>query len=94
MQAFLDQYFGKENIIQVEQLALAGSNRMYYRVYSSNKTFIACESSNTEENETFFYFSDFFKHHQLPVPQILHISPDRKNIYRKTSARIRCWIPF
>ena len=78
MQQYLEQYFGKENILSVEPLAQAGSNRKYYRVFSGDKTFIACESSNTEENESFFYFTDFFKQHGSPVPQLLQMSKDRK----------------
>ncbi len=78
MQDYIEQYFGKENIVKIEPLVQAGSNRKYYRIFSGDKTFIGCESSNTEENETFFYFSEFFKAHQVPVPTILQISKDRK----------------
>ena len=77
MQQYLAQYFGKEHIQAVESLPQAGSNRIYYRVFSDGNTFIACESSNTNENETFFYFTEYFKQHGSPVPQLLHISPDR-----------------
>ena len=77
MQQYLAQYFGKEHIQAVESLPQAGSNRIYYRVFSDGNTFIACESSNTNENETFFYFTEFFKQHGSPVPQLLHISHDR-----------------
>lgn len=77
MHHYLETYFGKEHISSIEPLAKAGSDRKYYRVTANDQTFIACESLNIAENETFFYFSEFFKQHQIPVPVILHISEDR-----------------
>ncbi|HOZ50332.1 MAG TPA: RNase adapter RapZ [Chitinophagaceae bacterium] len=77
MQIYLENYFGKEQIIKIDPLAKAGSDRQYYRVHLQDQTYIACESKNLEENETFFYFTSFFSSHQIPVPALIDIHVDR-----------------
>ena len=77
MQIYLEKYFGKDQIIKIEPLAKAGSDRQYYRVHLQDETYIACESTNIEENETFFYFTTFFKSHHIPVPSMIDIDTDR-----------------
>lgn len=88
MRIYLETYFGKEHITSIESLAKAGSDRKYYRVTANHQTYIACESSNTEENETFFYFSEFFKQHQIPVPTIYTISDDRTRYIQEDVGQI------
>lgn len=77
MQEFINDYFGKENVLKIDQLAKAGSNRMYFRVHTNDKTYIVCESNNIAENESFFYFSQYFKSYEIPVPEIYKIDESR-----------------
>ncbi|NII24149.1 phosphotransferase [Pseudoflavitalea sp. X16] len=65
---------------RVEVLPQSGSDRRYFRIHTSNKTFIATYGNNIPENETFLYFSRHFREKELPVPQILAINED-KTIY-------------
>jgi len=80
MQSYVENFLGKEPIRNIEPLAKAGSERKYTRIYTGDKTYIVCESSNIRENESFLYFSKFFKEKQLPLPEILFVSPD-KTVY-------------
>ena len=72
--------FSKAEIISIDKLPQAGSERHYFRLYTANKTFIATYGANLKENESFIYFSRHFKKKQLATPEIFCINAD-KNIY-------------
>jgi aminoglycoside/choline kinase family phosphotransferase len=55
---------------RIEMLPPSGSDRMYFRIYSNQKTFIATYNQNVKENKVFIYFSRHFKTMGLPVPEI------------------------
>lgn len=66
-------------IIDIEQLPISGSDRLYFRINSENqKTVIATYSEDKSETNSFLYFSRVFKKHQLPVPEIIAVSGDKK----------------
>lgn len=56
---------------RIEQLPLSGSNRIYFRIFFNNETYIATYNLNIKENKTFIAFSNHFKEKALPVPEIL-----------------------
>ena len=72
----------------VEKLAGAGSNRIYYRLYTDSvqtttsdgdvcpHCVIGCVGTSREENRAFVYLSRHFSDRHLPVPQILAVSDD------------------
>ena len=63
---------------EIETLPLSGSNRQYLRVHHGGQHFIATYNpSNIPENNAFIEFSKHFQRKQLPVPEILHVHPDR-----------------
>ena len=65
----------------VDVLPQSGSDRRYFRLQSADcQTVIATYGLNTQENETFIYFSDHFRERGLNVPQIFSLSED-KTIY-------------
>lgn len=76
----LFQQFSKEPITAVDKLPQAGSERHYFRIHTSNKTFIATYGANLKENESFIYFSKHFRKKQLATPEIFCINTE-KNIY-------------
>ena len=72
---------------RVERLAGAGSNREYYRFYSSDSiaaqedngvpaTVIGVVGTSRDENHAFIYLTHHFTQRQLPVPEILAVSSD------------------
>jgi len=61
---------------RIEKLPQSGSDRIYFRIYSGNETFIATYNNNLQENRTFINFTLHFRQKNLPVPEILAISDD------------------
>lgn len=61
---------------RVEKLPQSGSDRIYYRIYSGDKTYIATHNLNVKETNTFVYFSRHFAAKGLPVPDILAVNDD------------------
>ena len=60
-----------------EQLAGAGSNRVYYRIADTDgTTVIGCVGTSREENHAFITLARHFSKKQLPVPQVLAVSDD------------------
>lgn len=76
----LFEQYSKEPITAIDKLPQAGSERHYFRIYTSDKTFIATYGANLKENESFFYFSKHFRKKQLATPEIFCINAE-KNIY-------------
>src|SRR5882757_1545546 len=62
----------------VDKLPQAGSERHYYRINTTDKTFIATYGANIKENEAFIYFSHHFKKKNLSTPEIFYVSDDKK----------------
>lgn len=60
---------------QVEKIPQSGSDRVYYRV-TGPVTCIATASKNIRENQTFLKFSQHFKSHDCPVPEIFIVNDD------------------
>ncbi|MGN6617753.1 MAG: RapZ C-terminal domain-containing protein, partial [Ilyomonas sp.] len=65
---------------RIEQLPQSGSDRIYFRIYSSSETYIATYNLNVKENNTFIHFSKHFKNKRLPVPTIYAVN-ENKTIY-------------
>lgn len=61
---------------RIEKLQQSGSDRIYYRIFSANKTFIATYNLNIRENKTFIAFAHHFKQHGLSVPTIFCTNDD------------------
>lgn len=76
-QLYLDQFGLPPDAI--EPLPVSGSDRKYYRVSIGKQTAIATINTNTAENNTYFYFTELFRKHGIPVPEIYRISKDRKS---------------
>jgi aminoglycoside/choline kinase family phosphotransferase len=72
--------FSKAEIKSIDKLPQSGSERSYYRVNSSDKTYIATHGVNIKENEAFIYFTDHFKAKKLAVPELICVNDD-KSIY-------------
>ncbi len=61
---------------RIEKLQQSGSDRIYYRIFSANKTFIATYNLNIRENKTFIAFAHHFKQQGLSVPTIFCTNDD------------------
>ncbi|HEX3024852.1 MAG TPA: RNase adapter RapZ [Chitinophagaceae bacterium] len=61
---------------RIEKIPQSGSDRIYFRIYANNETFIATYNLNVKENKTFIYFSNHFKNKLLPVPAIFCVNEE------------------
>jgi aminoglycoside/choline kinase family phosphotransferase len=61
----------------VIQLPLSGSDRVYYRLQSGDRTAIGAYNADITENEAFFSFTETFKSNGLKVPALLKVAPNR-----------------
>ncbi|NCX95234.1 MAG: hypothetical protein EBX41_02275 [Chitinophagia bacterium] len=76
LEKMFQDHFG-EQPAKVEPLTLSGSDRRYFRLHGNGKTAIGTCNPNTQENNTFFYITDLFNKHQIPVPVIYTVNKDR-----------------
>ena len=63
---------------RIEKLPQSGSDRIYFRIYFGDESFIATYNENIQENRTFINFTFHFRQKDLPVPEIFAISDDTK----------------
>jgi len=68
------------SIERIEKLPQSGSDRIYFRIFTVEDTFIAAYNINKRENQTFITFSNHFKEKGLPVPTIIGIN-DKEDVY-------------
>ncbi|MDZ4072034.1 MAG: RNase adapter RapZ [Sediminibacterium sp.] len=61
---------------RIEKLPQSGSDRVYFRIYTADESYIATYNSNQKETNTFIQFSRHFKKAGLPVPEILGVNED------------------
>lgn len=68
----------KEPVLQFEKLPKSGGDRIYFRITTPVKSFIATYNDNTRENETFLYFTNHFHDINAPVPKVFNVHPEGK----------------
>ncbi len=64
----------ENNYKQIIQLQQSGSDRIYFRIYAEDESYIATYNLNVKENKTFIEFSRHFKNLGLPVPEIYAVN--------------------
>ncbi|MEO8821413.1 MAG: phosphotransferase, partial [Ginsengibacter sp.] len=67
-----------EKIISFQKLPKSGGDRIYFRIGTEKKPYIATFDANTKESETFLYFTQHFSKINAPVPEIYSTSEDKK----------------
>lgn len=75
IQGLFEAYL-KQSPQRIAQLPRSGSDRIYFRVFYNDKTYIATYNLNVKENNTFIAFSSHFRNKNLPVPEIYFVSED------------------
>jgi aminoglycoside/choline kinase family phosphotransferase len=68
--------FSKEHIISINKIPQSGSIRIYYRIMTASKSFIATYGINIKENLSFIRFSRHFKTKECPVPEIYAVNTE------------------
>ena len=69
--------YSNATVHSIEKLPQSGSDRIYFRLISSDGSFISTYGKNIKENQTFINFSNHFKKSDCPVPAIFSINDDQ-----------------
>lgn len=77
LEQLFEQHFGIKPT-KIEQLAVSGSDRRYYRLSADGKTAIGTLNGNIAENNTYFYFTELLRKHHINVPEVYLTSKDRR----------------
>jgi aminoglycoside/choline kinase family phosphotransferase len=64
----------------IEKIPQSGSDRIYFRIFTADASYVATFGKNVRENDTFIYFTRHFRSCGSPVPEILAVNGD-KTIY-------------
>ncbi len=68
--------YSNEPILSVNKIPQSGSIRVYYRIQTASKSFIATYGINIRENLSFIRFSRHFKWKKCPVPDIYAVNAE------------------
>ena len=77
LEKLFEEHFEKK-AETIEALAVSGSDRRYYRLTCGKTTCIGTYNTNVAENNTYFYFTELFRKHQINVPEVYKTSKDRR----------------
>lgn len=77
LEKLFEEHFEKKPE-SIEALAVSGSDRRYYRMKNGKTTAIGTYNNNVAENNTYFYFTELFRKHQVNIPEVYRTSKDRR----------------
>jgi aminoglycoside/choline kinase family phosphotransferase len=66
--------YSNEPVLSINKIPQSGSIRVYYRIITGRKSYIATYGINIKENLSFIRFSRHFKSKQCPVPEIYAVN--------------------
>lgn len=61
-------------VTALEKIPQSGSNRIYFRLRTAERSYIATYNDNVRENRTFVHFSRHFRARGCPVPEIYTVN--------------------
>ena len=68
--------FSSDTVTSVEKIPQSGSNRVYFRLFAADRSYIATWGNNVQENLTFIRFSKHFHSCNCPVPEIYAVNKE------------------
>lgn len=77
LEQLFEDHFGKKPE-SITLLPVSGSDRRYYRLTHGKQTAIGTYNPNVPENNSYFYFTDLFRKHEINVPEVFATNKDRK----------------
>ncbi len=72
-----EEHFGTKPD-SVVPLPISGSDRRYYRLQNSEHTAVGTYNANVSENNSFFYFAELLRKHEVNVPEVYIVGKERK----------------
>lgn len=73
---FEDHFLVKPESITA--LPVSGSDRRYYRMRAGEISAIGTYNSNVPENNSYFYFTELFRKHEINVPEVYKVGRERR----------------
>lgn len=77
LEQLFEEHFGKK-AESVSSMPMSGSDRRYYRLTAGETSAIGTFNQNIAENNSFYYFTDLFRKHEINVPEIYKTAKDRR----------------
>lgn len=77
LEKLFEEHFNKP-VEKVTALPVSGSDRRYYRLTAGDISAIGTHNANVAENNTYFYFTELFRKHEINVPEVYKVSKDRR----------------
>lgn len=77
LEELFTEHFG-EKPDSITALPISGSDRRYYRLTKGDTSAIGTYNANIPENNTFFYFANLFRKHEVNVPEVYAVGKERK----------------
>ena len=77
LEKLFEEHFGSKPD-KIELMPVSGSDRRYYRLSNKKHKAVGTYNTNVAENNTYFYFTELFKKHEINIPEIYKINKDRK----------------
>jgi len=68
--------FNSNEIKSFVKLPQSGGDRIYFRIVTEDKSYIATYNENVKENSAFLHFTSHFKKIHAPLPEIYTVHPD------------------
>jgi aminoglycoside/choline kinase family phosphotransferase len=62
----------------VTPMPVSGSDRRYYRLQADKISAIGTYNSNVAENNSYFYFTELFRKHEINVPEVYKVGRERR----------------
>jgi len=78
LEKLFEEHFGSKPD-KIELLPVSGSDRHYYRLSNERNSAIGTYNANTAENNTYFYFTQLFKKHDINIPEVYKASKDKRH---------------
>lgn len=77
IKSFFKEFSGEE-MVDFQKLPKSGGDRVYFRISTPSRSYIATYNDNVRENETFIHFTKHFQNISAPVPSIYAVHPENK----------------
>lgn len=77
LEELFEEHFGEKPEV-ITALPISGSDRRYYRLQKGDISAIGTYNANIPENNTFFYFANLFRKHEINVPEVYAVGKERK----------------
>ncbi len=72
------QSFNSNEIINFEKLPKSGGDRIYFRIITSDNSYIATFNENIKENTAFLEFTNQLRKIKAPLPEIYKVHPNKQ----------------